>query len=763
MSALEVLSSRNNGLSGPIPPEIGQLTSLTQLSFRNNNLSGDLPPELGNLTELASLDVHKNSDLAGLMPRTMLSLPLGFLDISETWICPHLDDEFQEWLDGIPDARGIWCPPTVTERFTLEEFYAAAGGDSWTNNAGWDSDSPVGSWYGVTVNTGDTLVRRLSLPGNALAGSIAPAIGNLRELETLDLANNAIAGGIPVTLTTLGALDTLRVGDNADMAGPLPFRMTEMTGLKALQYAGTDMCASPSVTFQRWIDGLDLVRGATCDNPDAVKLSLPVVYLTQSIQRRSADVPLLSGREALIRVFLVGDQENAFFEPEVVATFSRDGEEVHRVAMRSGDDRLLTSVDEGNLRASYNATIPGEHMVTGLELVVLADSAETIPRAEGSGTRYPDSGSVALNVIDVPPLELTAVPVLHAGEADSSVIEWTDSIGEMGAESPQVGLFRYSFPFSEFSAKSREPYVTSLDLTEEEATWGIILELEPVYRAEKATGYWYAVADSHDGYVRGIARLNGLVSFGKPWDTELAHEVGHNLDLQHAPCGGALFTDLDFPYPNGSIGVWGYDFRDGTLVSPERRRDIMGYCYNLGWLSDYYYEKVIRVRANKDETWTNESLSGAGPEGEMLVLWGGVLNGELRIEPVHSMYTAPKLPPEGGPYRIEGFGPGSQAEFSHSFTPGEDKYGNKYFFFAVPIEADWEVALERITLTGPEGEVTVDRNDPRSLTIVTDPATGRIRAILRDWNQALPAALGDTDGLEVVTTRGIVEAVRLGR
>ena len=291
----------------------------------------------------------------------------------------------------------------------------------------------------------------------------------------------------------------------------------------------------------------------------------------------------------------------------------------------------------------------------------------------------------------------------------------------------------------------------------------MILELEPVYRAEKATGYWYAVADSDEGYVRGIARLNGLVSFGKPWDTELAHEVGHNLDLLHAPCGGALGTDPDFPYSNGSIGVWGYDFRDGSVVSPARRRDIMGYCYDLGWLSDYYFEKVIRVRENKDETWTNGDLSGAGPEGEMLVLWGGVLNGELRIEPVHSMTTAPKLPAEGGDYRIEGFGRGGQAEFSLSFTPGEDKYGNKYFFFAVPIEADWEGALERITLTGPEGEVSVDRNDPRSLTIVTDPATGRIRAILRDWNQALPSALGNTAGLEVVTTRGIVDAVRLRR
>ena len=764
LSSLEYLSLWNNGLTGSIPPEFGQLTSLVDLRLYNNYLSGPLPSEIGDLVNLRHLDVYGNQDLTGLTPRSMLNLSLRFLDIAATWICPHLDDEFQEWLDGIEKTYGLWCPPTVTERFSLAEFYAAAGGDSWADNSGWDNDTLVSNWHGVTVSTEDTLVRRLALPSNGLTGSIAPAIGNLRKLETLDIADNSVTGGIPVVMTSMDALDTIRISGNTNMDGPLPFQMTEMTGLQALQYANTGMCASPSATFQEWFDSLDVADGTTCGNPESVRLSLPVVYLTQAIQRPSGDVPLLSDREALLRVFLVGDQVNAFFEPEVVATLMRDGEEVHRVTMRPVDDRLVTAADEGNLRTSYNAAIPAEHMAEGAELVVVADSAETVPRAEGSQTRFPESGSVALNVIEVPPLELTAIPVLYAEKPDSSVIPWVDSIGELGAESPQVGLLRYSFPFSEFSAKAREPYVTSLDLTNEDNTWSLILELEPVYRAERATGYWYAVADAPwPDYVRGISRLNGLVSLGKPWDTELAHEVGHNLDLRHAPCGGALGVEPDFPYPNGSIGVWGYDFRDGSIVSPERRRDIMGYCYDQAWLSDYYFEKIIQVRENKDETWTSGDLPGAGPEGEMLVLWGGVLNGELRIEPVHSMTTAPKLPAEGGAYRIEGFGRGDQAEFSLSFTPGEDKYGNKYFFFAVPIEADWEDSLERITLTGPEGEVTVDRNDPRSLTIVSDPATGRIRAILRDWNQALPSALGDIAGLEVVTTRGIVEAVRLVR
>ena len=274
-------------------------------------------------------------------------------------------------------------------------------------------------------------------------------------------------------------------------------------------------------------------------------MSLPIVYLTQAIQRPEGDVPLLSNRDALLRVFLVGDQENAFFKPEVFATFTHDGEEVYRVVMPSEHYRLPTSADEGDLVRSYNGVIPARHIVDGTEFVIVADSAEVIPRAPGSQTRFPETGSAALDVIEVPPLELTVVPVLNADNPDSSIFEWTDNIDD---DSPEVGLFKYSFPFSEFAASSWDTaYVTSLDLTNEANMWPMVLELEKVYKAEEATGYWYGVADSEEGYVRGIAILNGWVSFGKPWDTELAHEVGHNLDLLHGAVRKTARLGSGFP------------------------------------------------------------------------------------------------------------------------------------------------------------------------------------------------------------------------
>ena len=320
--------------------------------------------------------------------------------------------------------------------------------------------------------------------------------------------------------------------------------------------------------------------------------------------------------------------------------------------MPSEHDRLATDVDEGSLVKSYNAVIPAEHIVTGTGLVVVADSAEVVPHASGSQTRYPDTGEAALDVIEVPPMELTVVPVLEAEDPDSSVLEWTDGID---GDSPKVGQFKHSFPLSEFSASSWDTaYVTSLDLSED--PWSLVPELEKLRKNEDATGYWYGAALSNNGFVRGTARVNGWVGVGKPEGPELAHEVGHLFSLRHTPCGDPDGLDPDFPYQDGSVGVGGFDFRDSSLVSP-RRPDVMGYCYNEGsaWLSDYHFEKAIDARQEKEGD-DPDPQPREGAKGQMLVLWGGVVNGEPRIEPVHPMFTSPKLPEGTGPYRLEGLG-----------------------------------------------------------------------------------------------------------
>ncbi|GAQ78093.1 L domain-like superfamily protein [Klebsormidium nitens] len=69
-----------NNLSGPIPPELGNLTNLVYLEIDKNNLSGPIPRELGTLTYLSRLGLS-NNNLSGTIPAELGFLPYASLDL----------------------------------------------------------------------------------------------------------------------------------------------------------------------------------------------------------------------------------------------------------------------------------------------------------------------------------------------------------------------------------------------------------------------------------------------------------------------------------------------------------------------------------------------------------------------------------------------------------------------------------------------------------------------------------------------------------
>ncbi|MDE0241432.1 MAG: Ig-like domain-containing protein [bacterium] len=58
----------SNNVSGPLPPEFGELSSLERVWFYKNNLSGPIPRELGKLTQLTSLDFDANDSSGPIRP-----------------------------------------------------------------------------------------------------------------------------------------------------------------------------------------------------------------------------------------------------------------------------------------------------------------------------------------------------------------------------------------------------------------------------------------------------------------------------------------------------------------------------------------------------------------------------------------------------------------------------------------------------------------------------------------------------------------------
>ena len=759
LSELETLWIHDNRLSGTFLEKLGNFPELEDVRAADNELSGGLPRDLGSLQALTRLEFEGNRGLSGLLPRSMADLEfLQVLSYGLTGLCAQVDEEFQEWLRKVPDGSRTDCDAGQVERFALSDLHDLTGGPSWTNRGGWGTDAPLGDWHGVT--TGEGRVVEVALSANGLSGPLPAEIANLTELRVVDLADNDLSGAFPGSIAGLHELAELRLGRNPGLEGALPFELRRLRRVRVLLHDGTGLCASPAPDFQGWYGAIGQTAGAVCDNPDQVTVSLPMVYLTQSVQTPARSVRLVAGREALLRAFVTAAEPRGFFEPEVAAVFTRpDGSEVHRVAMTRDANQIPAEADEGDLALSYNAVVPAGIVEPGVELVVEVDPEGTLPLSDESRTRFPEEGSDPLNVVEVPPMQVTLVPVVDAAEPDTSVLAW---VRRTAADGAGAGLLRHAFPFADFSVRAHQPYHTSLDLTTSAGQSSLFGELEALRESEGGTGYYYGVA-ADLGSVSGRGQLPGRVSIGVPRSTTLAHEVGHNLSLFHAPCGDPPGVDPAFPYEDGSIGVWGYDFRNGSTVPPDRGRDIMTYCRTLPWLSDYYFEKVIDHRAELVATTASAQLAAAKPRSEMLVLWGGAVDGQLWIEPAFSMRATARLPEAPGPYRIRGTASDGRVLFSLDFAATEDGHGGRHFFHTVPIEADWEGALDRITLTGPEGRAYVDETEERRITVVREPGTGRLRAILRDWEGALPDALRDEADLEVSMTRGLREAVRLRR
>ncbi|TKY49231.1 leucine-rich repeat receptor serine/threonine-protein kinase [Spatholobus suberectus] len=213
-SNLRKISLLGNRLTGPIPKEIANITTLESLVLEFNQFSGNLPPELGNLSRIQRLHLTSNN-FTGELPETLAKLTtLTELRLSDNNFSGKIPDFIQRWTNlDILAIQGSGLsgpiPSGISFLQNLEDL-------SISDLNGPDSTFPP-------VNN-MTKLKRLILRSCLINDTLPQYLGNktnFNKMQTLDLSFNKLSGNITETFEDLAGLTYLYLTGNL-FTGPVP-------------------------------------------------------------------------------------------------------------------------------------------------------------------------------------------------------------------------------------------------------------------------------------------------------------------------------------------------------------------------------------------------------------------------------------------------------------------------------------------------------------------------------------------------------------
>ncbi|KAI5083091.1 hypothetical protein GOP47_0002834 [Adiantum capillus-veneris] len=251
LTSLQKAFLNNNQFAGSLPEELGMLASIQVLTLEHNSLRGNFPNQLFNCTSLMGLSLHDNNFIGPISSsigflkklgsfdassnKITGTLPLGLSNCSSLQVISLRNNMLSGQIPNLVIAGLAQCgsfnlahnnlsgpiPNTEFQQMTFLQNL-----DLSYNQLSGLIPSDLSSCLDLHF---------LNLSQNTLVGSIPLAFGKsaLLSLTDLDISHNSINGSIPQELGNLQSLQRLDLSDNA-LSGTIPSALAKLKGLQFL-------------------------------------------------------------------------------------------------------------------------------------------------------------------------------------------------------------------------------------------------------------------------------------------------------------------------------------------------------------------------------------------------------------------------------------------------------------------------------------------------------------------------------------------------
>uniref|UniRef100_F6HMD0 non-specific serine/threonine protein kinase n=1 Tax=Vitis vinifera TaxID=29760 RepID=F6HMD0_VITVI len=253
LSSISVLANR---LSGEIPKELGNITSLTYLNLEANQFSGIVPPVLGDLINLKTLILSSNQ-FFGNLPTTLAGLrSLTDFRINDNNLSGPIPEFIQNWkqLTRIEMHASGLEGPIPSNISLLDKLIQLRISDI------------NGTTQAFPMLIKMTGIVRLILRNCKISGEIPAYIWKMKYLEMLDVSFNNLVGEIPNDISSAKALNFIYLSSNL-LSGNVPDLFLKKGSSIDLSYNNLSWQGPGQPTCQENMNlNLNLYRSSSMEN-----------------------------------------------------------------------------------------------------------------------------------------------------------------------------------------------------------------------------------------------------------------------------------------------------------------------------------------------------------------------------------------------------------------------------------------------------------------------------------------------------------------